>query len=66
MNGKRKGCSICHENSGLIKYSACCGEPFHVICFSDLKLEDCIMCDQKGNFKLTSDVKFPHKAFIEE
>lgn len=62
MNGKRKPCQICHESSGLIKYSVCCGQPFHVICYNDLKLEDCIACNQSG-LKLTSEVKFPHNAF---
>ena len=62
MSGDRKPCQLCHTNNGYIKYTQCCGEPVHLVCFEELDLKDCPVC-LKPAFQLTSQILHPEKAF---
>lgn len=44
IEGIRKGCLICQTNKGYIKYTQCCDQPMHLVCFDENSLLKCPYC----------------------
>ena len=59
--GKRIPCVICQEDTGLIKYTRCCGQPLHSFCVED-KIKNCPYC-KCGNLELINEIYHPQRAF---
>ena len=45
LNGQRRPCNLCGRNTGLIKYTKCCGIPLHLVCFTEVELKVCPVCN---------------------
>lgn len=61
LQGKPIGCIACSSNKGLLKYTSCCGQPYHPICAENK--QHCPLCNV-FNFQLTSEIKHPHLAYV--
>jgi hypothetical protein len=53
LNGFRFPCVICLRNTGYLKYSSCCSQPYHKVCANDIF--KCLFCS-KEDFQLTDDI----------